>query len=69
MREYDLSNVRWRKSSYSDGNGGECVEVSHDLLHAEPLAVVPVRDSKTPTAAALIIPASVWTAFIDSVKH
>lgn len=31
MREYELSNARWRKSSYSDGNGGECIEVAHDF--------------------------------------
>ncbi|MDO0932992.1 DUF397 domain-containing protein [Streptomyces sp. DG2A-72] len=31
MREYDLSNARWRKSTYSDDNGGECVEVAHDF--------------------------------------
>ncbi|MFI0225178.1 DUF397 domain-containing protein [Streptomyces lydicus] len=28
MREYDLSDARWRKSSYSDHNGGSCVEVA-----------------------------------------
>lgn len=31
MREYDLSTARWRKSSYSDGHGGNCVEVAHDF--------------------------------------
>ncbi|MEU6326912.1 DUF397 domain-containing protein [Streptomyces sp. NPDC047049] len=31
MREYDLSAARWRKSSYSDTNGGNCVEVAHDF--------------------------------------
>lgn len=31
MREYDLSNARWRKSTYSDGNGGDCVEVAYDF--------------------------------------
>jgi hypothetical protein len=35
MREYDLSNARWRKSSYSGGNGGEeCVEVAYDFVGA-----------------------------------
>ncbi|AOP45929.1 DUF397 domain-containing protein [Streptomyces lydicus] len=28
MREYDLSDARWRKSSYSDHNGGSCIEVA-----------------------------------------
>lgn len=34
MREYDLSNARWRKSTYSDGNGGSCVEVAYDFIGA-----------------------------------
>ncbi|MFJ4683692.1 DUF397 domain-containing protein [Streptomyces sp. NPDC088789] len=32
MRAIDLSNVTWHKSSYSNTTGGECVEVSDDLL-------------------------------------
>ncbi|MFZ3557455.1 DUF397 domain-containing protein [Streptomyces sp. BH055] len=32
MREYDLSTAHWRKSSYSDGNGGNCVEVAYDFV-------------------------------------
>ncbi|MFJ6629866.1 DUF397 domain-containing protein [Streptomyces sp. NPDC091376] len=36
MPEYDLSNARWRKSSYSNGEGGECVEVAHDFPGAAP---------------------------------
>ncbi|MEV5124402.1 DUF397 domain-containing protein [Streptomyces decoyicus] len=31
MREFDLSTAQWRKSSYSDGNGGSCVEVAHEF--------------------------------------
>jgi len=34
MREYDLSNARWRKSSYSNGEGGNCVEVAYDFVGA-----------------------------------
>ncbi|MYW65591.1 DUF397 domain-containing protein [Streptomyces sp. SID8379] len=34
MREYDLSNARWRTSSYSDGDGGNCVEVAYDFTGA-----------------------------------
>ncbi|MGW8457079.1 DUF397 domain-containing protein, partial [Streptomyces niveus] len=41
MRSLDLSATRWRKSSYSNSDGGACVEVSDDFA-----AVVPVRDSK-----------------------
>ncbi|MEU2712492.1 DUF397 domain-containing protein [Streptomyces sp. NPDC007205] len=32
MRAIDLSTITWRKSSYSNQDGGECVEVSDDLL-------------------------------------
>ncbi|WP_369246465.1 DUF397 domain-containing protein [Streptomyces sp. R41] len=34
MREYDLSNARWRKSSYSNGEGGNCIEVAYDFIGA-----------------------------------
>ncbi|MDT9690712.1 DUF397 domain-containing protein [Streptomyces sp. P9(2023)] len=34
MREYDLSNARWFKSSYSNGEGGDCVEVAYDFVGA-----------------------------------
>ncbi|GAA2507089.1 DUF397 domain-containing protein [Actinocorallia cavernae] len=32
MRAIDLSSLTWRKSSYSNSEGGACVEVSDDLL-------------------------------------
>ena len=32
MRAIDLNGVTWRKSSYSNTSGGECVEVSDDFL-------------------------------------
>jgi hypothetical protein len=34
MRKYDLSNASWRKSTFSDGNGGNCVEIAYDFLGA-----------------------------------
>ncbi len=34
MRAIDLSNATWRKSSYSNQDGGACVEVSDDFLTA-----------------------------------
>ncbi|MYT32111.1 MULTISPECIES: DUF397 domain-containing protein [unclassified Streptomyces] len=63
MREYDLSNAHWYKSSYSDHNGGSCLEVSNDLPGA-----VPVRDSKNPHGPALVFPAARWASFVDAVK-
>lgn len=34
MRAIDLNSLTWRKSSYSNQDGGSCVEVSDDLLRA-----------------------------------
>jgi hypothetical protein len=34
MREYDLSNACWRKSSHSNGEGGNCVTVAYDFIGA-----------------------------------
>ncbi|MFS4093888.1 DUF397 domain-containing protein [Streptomyces sp. AF1A] len=60
MREYDLSNARWRKSSYSDGNGGSCVEVADTVP-----GLVPVRDSKVPGGDVLVFGSAAWAEFID----
>jgi hypothetical protein len=58
-----LSNVTWRKSSYSGGNGGDCVEV----------AVLPdnsraVRDSKDPEGPKLVVASATWRTFTAAVK-
>ncbi|WP_427920317.1 DUF397 domain-containing protein [Streptomyces sp. cg40] len=60
----DLSDARWFKSSYSNGDGGDCVEVAANLP-----GLVPVRDSKTaPDGPALILTASAWTPFITAFR-
>ncbi|MEU4174297.1 DUF397 domain-containing protein [Streptomyces sp. CA-278952] len=59
----ELSTATWRSSSYSNSNGGECVEISDDFP-----GTVPVRDSKNPTGPALVLQATAWDAFISSVK-
>lgn len=60
---YDLTAATWRKSSYSNSSGGDCLEVADGLP-----GLVPVRDSKRPHAPALIVHAAAWTPFIESVK-
>ncbi|MEX2974401.1 DUF397 domain-containing protein [Streptomyces sp. C184] len=60
----ELSTARWRRSSYSNSNGGECVEVADDYP-----GLVPVRDSKNPDGPALLIPATAWTTFVNSLKN
>ncbi|MFI1308409.1 DUF397 domain-containing protein [Streptomyces sioyaensis] len=59
----DLSTAAWRKSSYSNGDGGNCVEVANDLP-----GIIPVRDSKDPHGPALIFPAAAWSSFVSAVK-
>lgn len=60
----DLSTAAWRKSSYSNNDGGICVEVADNLP-----GIVPVRDSKNPDGPTLIFPNSSWSAFIASLKQ
>ncbi|MGW3934572.1 DUF397 domain-containing protein [Streptomyces phaeochromogenes] len=63
-REYDLSTASWRKSSYSGGSGGNCLEVapSHPTH-------VPVRDSKNPLGPKLKFRAEAWSAFVENLKQ
>ncbi|WP_282700911.1 DUF397 domain-containing protein [Streptomyces sp. CC219B] len=58
----DLSSVRWRKSSYSNGTGGECVEVADTTS-----GVTPVRDSKNPQGPALVFPTRAWALFVRAL--
>jgi len=59
----DLTNATWRKSSYSNEDGGDCVEVARTLS-----GVVPVRDSKDPDGPALLFSADAWSAFLTAVN-
>ncbi|MFJ9583168.1 DUF397 domain-containing protein [Streptomyces acidicola] len=51
----------WRKSSYSGGDEGSCLEVL-DNPHT-----VPVRDSKTPHGPALVFGRPAWSAFVTDL--
>lgn len=55
----DLSNVTWRKSTFSDGGGTNCLEVCDDFP-----GLVPVRDSKVPAGPALLISGPAWAEFV-----
>ncbi|MFF4028528.1 DUF397 domain-containing protein [Streptomyces sviceus] len=64
MHEFDLSNAHWRKSSYSNGDGGNCVEVAAGVPD-----LVPVRDSKLGNdSPVLAFPADTWTHFLGLLK-
>ena len=52
----------WRKSSYSDGNGGACVET------ATGNATILVRDTTNRDGGMLGFNAEAWQAFADSLK-
>jgi hypothetical protein len=52
----------WRTSSYSNANGGQCVEVaSHDG--------VTVRDTTNRDSGALAFTAQAWRAFSAQIKE
>ena len=60
-----MNGTRWRTSSYSGGNGGECVQVA-----AKPSAGrVLVRDSKNPDSPVLAVTSADWRRFTDHIKH
>lgn len=55
--EYDLTNARWRRSSYS-GSGAQCVEWT-----PLPEQTCAVRDSKRPEAGAVVFSTATWSGF------
>lgn len=60
----DLTGARWRKSSRSGGNGGNCVEVADNLP-----GVVAVRDSKDVTGPVLSFDRTQWTRFVSALQQ
>ncbi|MEU1223502.1 DUF397 domain-containing protein [Streptomyces microflavus] len=63
MGSSDLTAATWRKSSYSNQDGGQCLEVADDFA-----PVVPVRDGKNPQGPALTFAAAGWSSFVAAVK-
>ncbi|RNG36151.1 DUF397 domain-containing protein [Streptomyces botrytidirepellens] len=79
-----MNSAVWRKSSYSNQEGGDCVEVAcaawHKSSHSNQeggncvevgdgiTPVVPVRDSKHPEGPVLVFPAGSWARFIGELK-
>jgi hypothetical protein len=52
----------WRKSSYSDGNGGDCVET------ASGDGEILVRDTTDRDGATLSVPARAWQRFTATLR-
>ncbi|MCX5411000.1 DUF397 domain-containing protein [Streptomyces sp. NBC_00059] len=81
--DYALSTATWHKSSYSGGDGGDCLEVATwrkstysggsggDCLEvADGLPhIVPVRDSKVTDGPAVVFRAEAWAAFVADLKR
>ncbi|MFE0736352.1 DUF397 domain-containing protein [Streptomyces sp. NPDC058855] len=72
------TDLTWFKSSYSSGEGGECIEVAYDWrkssysgpeggncveVAAHP-SLVHVRDSKNPEGPQLAVSPASWSAFL-----
>jgi hypothetical protein len=51
----------WRKSSYSDASGGQCVEVAG-------AGKILVRDTTDRGGFTLSVPASAWQRFTDGLR-
>jgi hypothetical protein len=58
----DLTRIRWRRSTYSGANGGNCIEVGTAAR------AVAVRDSKDTQGPALTFAPGNWQTFTRRVK-
>ncbi|WBB93856.1 DUF397 domain-containing protein [Verrucosispora sp. WMMC514] len=56
----ELTGARWRTSTRSSTNGGNCVEVADNLP-----GLVAVRDSKDRDGAVLTFGPAAWRAFLE----
>ncbi|WP_078652699.1 DUF397 domain-containing protein [Streptomyces sp. NRRL F-525] len=54
--------LKWFKSSYSDDEGGECVEAAIPA----PRTTIHIRDSKNPSGPQLTVTAASWAAFVSA---
>ncbi|MCX4806293.1 DUF397 domain-containing protein [Streptomyces sp. NBC_01214] len=60
----ELSNARWRKSTYSNEEGGDCLEVADQVPGG-----VPVRDSKAPAGPVILVGNAAWSAFVQHLRE
>jgi hypothetical protein len=63
MIVFDHSAVKWRKSSRSSAQGGDCVEL------AGLAGLIAVRDSKNPTGPVLTFDVVTFSAFLDRLQQ
>jgi hypothetical protein len=60
----DMTGARWRTSTRSSNNGGDCVEVADNL----PGRVL-VRDSKDRAGGSLSFGTDAWRAFVGLARR
>jgi hypothetical protein len=58
-------DVTWRKSSYSGGNGGNCIEVGAPAATGRVL----VRDTKDRRGPVLVFSQLAWRTFAERAKQ
>ncbi|MEU3217969.1 DUF397 domain-containing protein [Streptomyces sp. NPDC006971] len=63
MTNHEPAGAHWFKSSYSNDQGGNCVEGAR--LDGARMAV---RDSKAQELGVCLFPAAAWHAFVDGIK-
>jgi hypothetical protein len=52
---------QWRKSSHSDANGGDCVEVATS-------DAVMIRDTASREGVTLAVTVDAWSAFLATIR-
>jgi hypothetical protein len=57
------SSIPWRRSSYSNGMGGECLEM------AVLAGAIAVRDSKVTSGPQLTLSSATWKNFIGTIAQ
>jgi hypothetical protein len=60
----EIIGARWRTSSRSSGNGGNCVEIADNVP-----GIVLVRDSKDRGGGTLAFAPVAWRGFVDLVRQ
>ena len=58
----EVISAKWRKSTYSGGNGGNCVEVGAATKH------VLVRDTTNRDSVVVRVPPDAWREFAERLK-
>jgi Domain of unknown function (DUF397) len=63
IEKSEAPQLKWFKSSYSGGSGGDCVEV------ATVPSAIHVRDSKDTRQSGFAVTPTAWAAFLDLARR